>query len=108
MRQATRSFRLSRIVDVNVLPDTFEGHADAGPTPATIRARVRVAPQMVRWVRERQHYAFQCDEADDAGGAVMVYAVQSLTELISWLLSWGAAAEPLDPPELRARIREEA
>jgi predicted DNA-binding transcriptional regulator YafY len=38
----------------------------------------------------------------------MTYRVDAIQELLPWLLSWGAAAEALDPPALRHAQREEA
>jgi predicted DNA-binding transcriptional regulator YafY len=71
-------------------------------------ARVRFAPDAVRWVRERQHYGFQQEEtAPDGAGVIMTYRVDALQELMPWLLSWGAAAEALEPPSLRAAQRDE-
>jgi predicted DNA-binding transcriptional regulator YafY len=37
----------------------------------------------------------------------MTYRVDALQELLPWLLSWGAAAEALEPPALRAAQRDE-
>ena len=37
----------------------------------------------------------------------MSYRVHRIAELLPWLLSWGAAAQVLDPPELRDAIRAE-
>ena len=39
---------------------------------------------------------------------IMTYRVDSLLELLPWLLGWGASAEALDPPALRDAQREEA
>lgn len=70
-------------------------------------ARVRFDPTAERWVRERQPFFFHREEADPAG-AVFVYAVRDERELLGWLLSWGAHAEVLSPPDLRARLTAEA
>ena len=39
---------------------------------------------------------------------VMVYEVDSPDEMLSWLLSWGAAAEVIEPQALREMILMEA
>jgi predicted DNA-binding transcriptional regulator YafY len=62
---------------------------------------------VVRWVRERQPFMFVREEAD-LHGPVFVYAVRDERGLLGWLLGWGSMAELLDPPELRARLAEEA
>jgi len=60
-------------------------------------------------VRERQHYAFEKeDNAPDQDSVIMTYRINSLLEMIPWLLSWGASAEALTPQKLREKIRQEA
>jgi predicted DNA-binding transcriptional regulator YafY len=109
LRQDVRAFRLNRIERLELLRETFEPREAPTPAPATISVRVRFDPGVARWVRERQHYAFVAEEPPAGGGGpVMVYRVHTLSELVPWLLGWGASAEALDPPELRAQLRAEA
>lgn len=108
LRQAERDFRLDRIDAWRLLDETFAPHTLVAPPSEPIVARVRFAPHVVRWVRERQHYSFQQEEATPGdSGVIMIYRVDSLQELLPWLLSWGAAAEALDPPSFRAEQRDE-
>jgi predicted DNA-binding transcriptional regulator YafY len=108
LRQAERDFRLDRIDAWQLLDQTFAPRILATPPSELIVARVRFVPHVVRWVRERQHYSFQQEEAAHPdSGVIMIYRVDSLQELLPWLLSWGAAAEALDPPSLRAAQRDE-
>jgi predicted DNA-binding transcriptional regulator YafY len=109
LRQAVRGFRLSRVLQLRLLDDTFEPRDLPPHVSESILVRVRFDSHIVPWVRERQHYAFQTEEpSGDVPGTIMVYQVQTLAEIVPWLLSWGAAAEPLEPPELRVHIRQEA
>ena len=115
LRQAPRLFHLARIDRLELLPERFvlgERHQLRGPRDtwkgATAEARVRFDRSVVRWVRERQQFSFLREEADDDGEPVFVYALRPGDELLTWLLSWGAAATVLDPPELRARLAEVA
>src|SRR5262249_31282260 len=109
MRQDVRAFRLSRIERLELLRETFEPHQAPTTAPAAMNVRVRFDIRIARWVRERQHYAFQNEEPATGGdGPVMIYRVHTLSELVPWLLSWGASAEALDPPELREQLRAEA
>jgi predicted DNA-binding transcriptional regulator YafY len=62
LRQDARGFRLSRIERLDLLRETFEPHQAPTPVPAAISVRVRFDPSIARWVRERQHYAFQNEE----------------------------------------------
>jgi predicted DNA-binding transcriptional regulator YafY len=108
LRNDMRAFRFDRIERLAMLPDTFEPRAPQTAEPDTIDARVRFEADTIRWVRERQHYAFQTEApALDGHGVIMSYRVHRISELVPWLLSWGAAAQAIDPPELRAAIRDE-
>jgi predicted DNA-binding transcriptional regulator YafY len=114
-RRGERAFRLERIDAYELLSETFaprEDGAGAAPDrrarePAQVRVRFEAAA--VRWVREWQHQGLEAEEpADAAGAVVMRYAVEAPLEMRPWLLGWGAAAEVLAPPALRAALRDEA
>ena len=113
-RRASRLFRLDRVDRLDLLDERFElseRHA-VGPEPAEARPssteiRVRFDPSVERWVRECQPWGFIREEPDPAG-TVFVYALRDERALLGWLLSWGAAAELLEPPDLRARLVQEA
>jgi predicted DNA-binding transcriptional regulator YafY len=108
LRDDTRAFRFDRIECLALLPDTFEPRASQITERAMIDVRVYFEAATVRWVHERQHYAFQAEtSALDGHGIIMTYRVHRISELLPWLLSWGAAAQPIDPPELRDAIRAE-
>jgi predicted DNA-binding transcriptional regulator YafY len=109
LRQAERAFRLDRIDVWQLLDETFTPRTATSAPAEPIVARVRFAPHVVRWVRERQHYSFQHEDSTlDGTGVIMTYRVDSLLELLPWLLGWSASAEALDPPALRDAQREEA
>lgn len=126
LRQGARIFRLDRIDRLDVLEERFTAGARHAPAARSERdlatfpeARVLVDGEAVRWVRERQPYLLLREEAapaqrtgggDGRGaeGAVFVYAVRDVQELVSWLLSWGPAVEVLDPHWLRERLAAEA
>jgi predicted DNA-binding transcriptional regulator YafY len=106
LRRGPRSFRLSRIEDLQLMAETFQPRTMLHPPQPLVEIRVRFERQIVRWVRERQHYGF-ASEADDGQGVVMTYCVENLSELRPWVLSWGAAAEVMAPPEARAEMQRE-
>jgi len=109
LREAVRGFRLDRVEELNILTGTFDLRPISEEAAAMRVVQVRFASAIVRWVRERQHYAFQSETVDSqSGDAVMVYRVYKLAELKPWLLSWGADAEVLTPDSLRQEIRQEA
>lgn len=110
LRQAMRSFRLSRIEKLKLRPDTFVvKQISQEPAIELVTIQIHFTAEAMRWVHERQHYAFQSEEVlPDNQGVVMTYRLGSISEIMPWLLSWGAAAEVLAPRELREKIRQEA
>jgi predicted DNA-binding transcriptional regulator YafY len=109
LRRGPRAFRVSRIEQLTLRPGKFKRRVIARPISAVTRIQVRFEPDVLRWVRERQHYSFEREEPLPARpGAVMTYAVNEVSEIRAWLLGWGASAEVLSPPELRESIRQEA
>lgn len=116
-RQGPRQFRLSRMENLRLLTDRFtmppetdarQFWANSSPHPFGDRvARVRFAPPVVRWVRERRHSAWEAEEETPEGLEVSL-RVERWEELLPWLLGWGGDAEVLSPPELRYRVAEEA
>ncbi|MGH2593538.1 MAG: helix-turn-helix transcriptional regulator [Anaerolineae bacterium] len=105
LRQAIRAFRLDRVDGLKLLAEPFKPRSSEQPATEPIIVRVRFAEGVVRWVRERQHYAFQQEELTP-DGTVMTYRLNTLSEMTPWLLGWGASAEVLSPPELRREIRQ--
>lgn len=104
LRQAPRSFRLDRIDDLRLLDERFAPRAAHPSAVAMTIVRVRFTRAILRWVRERQHFGYIADEP----GEVLRYAVADPSEMLPWLLSWGAGAEVLEPESLRAQVRDEA
>jgi predicted DNA-binding transcriptional regulator YafY len=109
LRQGPRSFRLSRIEQLSLQAETFVKQLPAEPETEWIRVQIRFAKAAARWVRERQHYGFQAEELSSDGEAVlMTYCLNTPSEIVPWVLSWGAAAEVLAPQHLREQLRQEA
>lgn len=109
LRGDIRAFRVDRIDRLQVLNERFEQRSlPPRPVSTSIVVKIRFPNQMLRWVIERQHYAFHelCHESDDT--IVMTYHVDSLSEIKAWLLAWGGAAEVLEPLALRQAILDEA
>lgn len=109
VREDIRSFRLERIESLQLLPEVFVARQISMRPPDLIEVQVRFQQDVVRWVHERQHYAYTGDETTcENGDVLMGYHVKRLDELRSWLLGWGAKAEVLSPFQLREEIRQEA
>lgn len=108
LRKGAREFRLDRIDQLTLTQKTFQPRALQRQDRSLISARIRFAPAIVRWVRERQHYAYRGDESESEQGIVMRFEMEDFDEIKFWLLGWGADAEPLAPDALRQLIQTEA
>lgn len=110
LRQDMRTFRISRVEKLAPGTATFVKREYERKRPdGRIVVQIRFDEQIARWVRERQHYAFQEEHpAVRQGSAIMTYQVQKIADIMPWALSWGAGAEVLAPPELRDAIYSEA
>jgi predicted DNA-binding transcriptional regulator YafY len=109
LRKDIRSFRLERIENLKILRETFVPRDLSEKEQPWTKVRVRFKAEVVRRVRERQHYGFISDDAVcENGDIVMSYHVHRLEELRSWLFGWGTAAEVLSPLQLREEIYVEA
>jgi predicted DNA-binding transcriptional regulator YafY len=103
LRRDQRSFRLSRVVKMELREETFIPRTIIAAASQRMEVCVHFAAHVLPHVRERQHYAFVREEED-----MMVYSVESLTEIQNWILGFGADADVIAPEALRAWLRAEA
>jgi predicted DNA-binding transcriptional regulator YafY len=68
---------------------------------------IRFDADVARWVDRAEWHATQAIETRDNGDIVLRMCVRGTKELTSWILSWGAKAEVLSPPVLRAEVAGE-
>ncbi len=122
LRDALRSFRVSRIQDGVELfrsgegpdfdvPRDFDLDSFSSKQPwefdegEETTATIRFAPRIAWWVEQsfaaRYNYTTRPD-----GAGVLELSVRNLEALLSWVLSFGEDAEILGPPELRHKMRE--
>lgn len=117
-RQALRTFALPRIAEVVVAKETFVRPPDFSPDKffstalgvlggtGDYRVVIRFAPQVAERVREREwHESQEMRELPD-GGLELQMRLGALSEAEQWILGWGAAAEVIEPAELRTSIRK--
>jgi len=103
-RKDVRDFRLSRVEKLTLLDQYFSKRRQSKAGASQIvEVRIRFDKQILRWVRERQHYGFVRED-----GEVMIYHINDFSEIKPWILGWGAEAEVLSPKELRKDVRETA
>lgn len=73
----------------------------------TVRVRVRFAPAAARYLGEKRMHASQRITRQRDGGAIVEWTLTSTVDARSFVLSFGSAAEVLEPAALRAEIAAE-
>lgn len=109
-----RTFRVDRILRLELEPGAFEGPAEVDPTPWTRDGRVfrpreavevvvRYSPRIARWIAER-HYG----ETLEDGSLRVRHTVADPHWLVGHVLQYGAEAVLEEPEELRRTVVEAA
>jgi proteasome accessory factor C len=112
LSEGLRIFRVDRIAGVKPIaeeyeiPDTFRLEDAVQPhrafsvnTPRQMR--VRYSPRIARWIAEREDGVMEED-----GSFVVSHPLADIGWGMRHVLQYGAEAEVLDPPELRAALAE--
>ncbi len=117
-RSAWRTFKLARVVSAKPLStpavphpaydeNELFGHAVHAWQAAPVDVRVRLAPEVAAVAAEYPLVADQRTVPQPDGSVVIEARVAGITETTRWVLTWGAGAEALAPPELRAAVEAE-
>ncbi len=69
--------------------------------------KVRISPSWARWVGEKIWHESQKAKKNGDGSLELSFRVAGLDEIKRWILSFGPAAEVLEPIRLRETIRAE-
>jgi predicted DNA-binding transcriptional regulator YafY len=113
-----RTFKVERILEAALTPETFEGRPDTiaqelllawdviSDEPQ-VRVVVRFSAEVAARVAETRWHPTQESEREPGGTLVWSARVAGLHEVRSWVLSWGGDAEVLEPAELRDWVRGE-
>ncbi|MDI7278278.1 MAG: WYL domain-containing protein [Anaerolineae bacterium] len=116
---AVRTFKLERILEAELLRETFE--VPAGFDAAALLGRawgimygeeeaevvLRFTPAVARRVGETVWHASQEIEPLEGGGCILRVRVAHTLEMKPWIRGWGPDCEVLAPPELRAEVAAE-
>ncbi len=119
MRDAVRVFAVDRIRQIRLLDTTFEPPADLdidafmgrgmgvfqGPRE---KVRIRFSARVAGYVAERIWHQTQRLEKTEDGGLIFEAEVAGGTEIVAWVLRWGAEARVLAPQSLLEAVRREA
>ena len=116
---AVRTFKMERILEAELLDDTFEVPVDFGGPSAlsgawgvmfgegTTEVVLRFSPSVARRVKESVWHGSQELEDCEDGGCIMRVRVAHTLEMKPWIRGWGPDCEVLSPEELRRGIAEE-
>ncbi|MCI0649474.1 MAG: YafY family transcriptional regulator [Chloroflexi bacterium] len=116
LRQAIRSFRMDRMLDLVLLDQTFEVPADFDlqayvETEPYFQRQVRVrlcfAPETALLALDNRAYWDTFEEQPD-GSIIVTFATPELEAAASIVMSHGYLAVVLEPEELRELVRERA
>lgn len=113
-----RTFKLNRIQEVEDKGFTFvrrpfklekflAGSFGVFHGEGDVQVCIRFSPQVSQYVRESNWHASQKLEDQPGGGLLLHLQLSDTTEIKSWVLSFGAHAEVLSPPELRTELMKE-
>ena len=115
-RGGMRLFALERVRGVEVtrqrfgIPNGYEPESQFKSafglvSDIPMRVRVRFSPEVAPSVRERLWMPGQKVRTDREGRVTLEFEAAGEKELVSWILSYGAHAEVLEPPELRREVK---
>lgn len=115
-RNAIRTFKVERIRDLSITPETFEP-PDEGVVEdmfdrawdiiadqAPVDVVVRFSPAVAARVQEARWHPSQRVEVDGDGSLVWRARVAGTIEVRLWVLQWGDDAEVLEPASLREDV----
>jgi predicted DNA-binding transcriptional regulator YafY len=115
-RDAIRTFKVERILDLSLTTRTFEAPDSAALTDALHRAWdiiadqpetevvLRFGPGVSSRVREATWHPSQVVHELDDGSLEWRATVSGTIEIRLWILSWGDDVEVVEPAELRAEV----
>jgi proteasome accessory factor B len=118
-REGLRTFKVERILEAALTPETFAADPDFDVAAELRRAWdiiadeplqtivVRFRPEVARRVAETRWHPSQELAPQGDGSLLWRGRVAGLREIKLWLLSWGADAEVLEPASLREDIAAE-
>ncbi|MEW5961535.1 MAG: YafY family protein [Chloroflexota bacterium] len=112
LRQALRTFRVDRLIDLTVLDETFQmppdfdlrAYLEATPQPQ-VNVRLRFTPAGAGIALDNRPYWDTFEEQAD-GSVEVTFAVPDLQWAASIVLSYGGWAVVMEPSELRDLVRE--
>lgn len=112
VRGDIRNFRLDRLDRPSLLPRLFTRPANfelaqVSRSERDVIVRVLFDATIARWVREDRLFYIESAE-DTSNGLLVTLRVRHESDVLQWLLGWGARVRVLEPASLAQRLRDEA
>jgi len=113
LRQDVRNFRVERMDQLAVLPQTFTRPADftleqrENNLARALVVRALFDSTAAYWVRESPSY-FTVAEQQRDHDLLVTLRVRHERDILQWLLGWGSHVRVLEPDSLRALLADEA
>ena len=119
LRDALRTFAVSRIRTADLLEDVFSVPDDFDPevfragrfgifgTGQDHQVRIRFGRAHVPYVLERQWHPEQEIVSDPEGGIELIFPAADLHGVKQWVLSWGGGVQVLAPEQLVVTVKAE-
>lgn len=111
-------FSVERIHRVNLTDDRFDIPPDFSwevqsrclfglidEPPKTVR--IWFSADVAYLLKERQWHPTQSLKQQKDNSVIVIFLAGGLDEITSWILSWGADAKVLDPPELVKEVKSQ-
>jgi predicted DNA-binding transcriptional regulator YafY len=119
-RQEIRTFLLDRMRDTECginerfelpadfhIDQYFQGEFGIWRSPQQHKVVIEFDAQAAEYIRARRVHGSQRLATIAGGGVRLTMTIGDLTQVVSWILEWGARAKVLEPPELIERVRNE-
>jgi predicted DNA-binding transcriptional regulator YafY len=119
-REEIRTFVLDRMRDTECatsdrfelpadfhIDQYFQGEFGIWRDPRQHKVVIEFDAQAAEYIRARRVHGSQRLATIAGGGVRLTMTIGNLTQVVSWVLEWGARAKVLEPPELIERVRTE-
>ncbi len=111
-----QTFAVHRITKIETTESSFDFGMKQRSVPQyfgfgfsePFQVKAKFEPSAASYVSERQWSSEQQIEKLTDGSILITFTAQSYLEVLSWILSFGSAAELLEPEELRQDLLDEA
>jgi predicted DNA-binding transcriptional regulator YafY len=88
--------------------DSYMGSAFGVVRGVPEKIKIWFSPEVAGYIQERIWHESQAIHQQKDGSIIFEADVAQTPELISWIMSWGARAEVLEPKSLKDEIHAEA